>query len=71
MNENRSTELSRREFLKYSAVAGGVLGSRTDGGKVMASPTGRVAFVKTDDRKRGVQASLSGLNINPSREKTF
>jgi len=53
MNENRSTELSRREFLKYSAVAGGVLVLGTDGGKVMASPTSRVAFVKTDDRKRG------------------
>jgi len=69
MSENRSAELSRREFLKYSAVAGGALVLGTDGGKVMASPTSRVAFVKTDDRKRGVQASLSGLNINPVKGK--
>ena len=65
MSKNRSTELDRREFLKYSVVAGGALVLGMDGGKVMASPTSRVAFVKTDDRKRGVQASLSGLQINP------
>ena len=69
MSENRSAELNRREFLRYSAVAGGVLVLGMDGGKVMAGPTSRVALVKTDDRRRGVQASLSGLQINPVKGK--
>jgi uncharacterized protein (DUF362 family) len=69
MNKNRSADLNRREFLKYSAAAGGVLVFGTGGGKVMANSTSRVAFVKTDDRKRGVQASLSGLQINPVKGK--
>ena len=69
MNKNRSAELNRRGFLKYSAVAGGALVLGMDGGKVMANSTSRVAFVKTDDRKRGVQASLSGLQANPIKGK--
>ncbi len=69
MSENRSTELSRRQFLKYSSAAGGAFVLGMDGGKVMANSKSRVAFVKTDDRKRGVQASLSGLNINPVKGK--
>ena len=69
MSETGATELSRRQFLKYSAAAGGALVLGMDGGKVMANSTSRVAFVKTDDRKRGVQASLSGLQINPVKGK--
>jgi len=69
MSENRSTELSRRLFLKYSAAAGGAFVLGMDGGKVMANSASRVAFAKTDDRKRGVQASLSGLKINPVKGK--
>jgi len=69
MSENRSTELSRRGFLKYSAAAGGAFVLGMDGGKVMANSASRVTFVKTDDRKRGVQASLSGLKINPVKGK--
>jgi uncharacterized protein (DUF362 family) len=69
MNKNGSADLSRREFLKYSAVTGGALVLGMDGGKVMAGPASRVAFAKTDDRKRGVQASLSGLQINPVKGK--
>jgi len=69
MSENKSTELSRRLFLKYSAAAGGAFVLGMDGGKVMANSASRVAFAKTDDRKRGVQASLSGLKINPVKGK--
>ena len=69
MNKNGSADLSRREFLKYSAVTGGALVLGMDGGKVMAGPASRVAFAKTDDRKRGVQASLSGIQINPVKGK--
>ena len=29
----------------------------------------RVAFVKTDDRSRGVTASIAGLGINPAKGK--
>ena len=69
MSKNRSAELNRREFLKYSIGAGGALVFGMDGGKVMADPASRVSFVKTDDRKRGVQASLSGLQTNPVKGK--
>ena len=69
MGKNRSADLNRREFLKYSTGAGGALIFGMDGGKVMAGPTSRVAFVKTDGRKRGMQASLSGLQINPVKGK--
>jgi uncharacterized protein (DUF362 family) len=69
MNKNGSAELSRREFVKYSVVTGGALVLGMDGGKVMAGPASRVAFAKTDNRKRGVQASLSGLQINPVKGK--
>ena len=35
----------------------------------MASNTSRVAFVKTEDRKYGVEASLNALKINPVKGK--
>jgi len=69
MNENRSSELNRREFLKYSAVAGGVLVMGMGGGELMASNTSRVALVKTEDRKYGVDTSLNALKINPVKGK--
>jgi uncharacterized protein (DUF362 family) len=40
-----------------------------DGGAAMPSTTSRVALVKTDDRKRGVKASLRALKINPIKGK--
>ena len=69
MNANRSSELNRRKFLKYSAVAGGVLAMGMGGGELMASNTSRVALVKTEDRKYGVEASLNALKINPVKGK--
>src|SRR5512136_838128 len=69
MNANRSPELNRRKFLKYSAVAGGVLVMGMGGGELMASNTSQVAFVKTEDRKYGVDTSLNALKINPVKGK--
>ena len=61
--------VSRRGFLKYSGVAGGALFLGMDGGVVMPSTVSRVALLKTDDRKRGVKASLKALKINPIKGK--
>jgi uncharacterized protein (DUF362 family) len=61
--------ISRRDFLKYSGVAGGALFLGMDGGLVMSSTASRVAFLKTDDRKHGVKASLKALKINPIKGK--
>ena len=69
MNENRSSKLNRREFLKYSAVVGGVLVMGMGGGELMARNTSQVAFVKTEDRKYGVDTSLNALKINPVKGK--
>jgi uncharacterized protein (DUF362 family) len=60
---------SRRDFLKYSGVAGGALFLGIDGGLVMSSTASRVALLKTDDRKHGVKASLKALKINPIKGK--
>ena len=69
MNENRSSKLNRREFLKYSAVAGGILVMGMGGGELMASNISLVALVKTEDRKYGVDTSLNALKINPVKGK--
>lgn len=61
--------LSRREFLKYSGVAGGVAFLGMNGGLGMANTTGVVTLVKTDDRNHGVTASLGALKINPVKGK--
>jgi uncharacterized protein (DUF362 family) len=61
--------ISRRDFLKYSGVAGGALFLGMDGGLVMSSTASRVALLKTDDRKHGVKASLKALKINPIKGK--
>jgi len=42
---------------------------RMDGGAAMSSTANRVALVKTDDRKRGVKASLRALKMNPVKGK--
>jgi len=63
------TGLSRREFLKYSGVAGGVVFLGMNGGLGMASTTGVVTLVKTDDRNHGTKASLGALKINPVKGK--
>jgi len=60
---------SRRDFLKYSGMAGGLLFLETDGGLAMSSKKNRVALVRTDDRQNGVKASLKALGINPVKGK--
>jgi uncharacterized protein (DUF362 family) len=59
----------RREFLKYSGVAGGLLFLEINGGLAMSSKRSRVAFVSTDHRQHGVRASLRALGINPVKGK--
>lgn len=60
---------SRRDFLKYLGVAGGMLFPGKDGGQVMSKAKSRVALVKTDNRTHGVKASLKALKINPIKGK--
>jgi uncharacterized protein (DUF362 family) len=61
--------IRRRDFLKYTGIAGGALFLGMDGGNAMASTTSRVALVKTDNRKNGVKTSLKVLGINPIKGK--
>jgi uncharacterized protein (DUF362 family) len=62
-------KVSRRDFLKYTGVAGGALFLGRDGGAAMSSTVSRVALVKTDNRRNGVRTSLKVLNINPVKGK--
>jgi uncharacterized protein (DUF362 family) len=62
-------KLNRRDFLKYSGVAGGAFLMGMDGGIAMAKTKSPVALVKTDNRKVGVSASLKALKINPVKGK--
>jgi len=61
--------IRRRDFLKYTGIAGGALFLGMDGGVAMSSTASRVALVKTDNRKNGVKKSLKVLNINPVKGK--
>ncbi|MGZ3495596.1 MAG: DUF362 domain-containing protein [Thermodesulfobacteriota bacterium] len=61
--------VSRRDFLKYTGIAGGAFCFGIKGGVTMASPASRVVLVKTDDRKNGVKTSLKALNMNPVKGK--
>jgi len=61
--------VSRRDFLKYAGVAGGALFLGAEVGATMSNTASRVALVKTDDRRKGVKASLRALKINPVKRK--
>jgi uncharacterized protein (DUF362 family) len=61
--------ISRRDFLKYSGVAGGALFMGVDGDEAMSGKKNSVSLVKTDNRKNGVKTSLKVLNINPVKGK--
>ena len=62
-------KLSRRDFLKYSGVAGGTFLMGTGGGVSMSNTISPVALVKTDNRKHGVKESLKALKTNPVKGK--
>lgn len=61
--------MNRRDFLKLSGMAGGVvlLGIKKE--ETMAETKSRVVLIKTSDRKAGVQASIKALGINPVKGK--
>ncbi|MBP1739512.1 MAG: hypothetical protein H6Q48_1805 [Deltaproteobacteria bacterium] len=60
--------VNRRDFLKYSALAGGALYLGL-GGMSMATEKSRVSLVRTENRKFGVSESIKALNINPVKNK--
>ena len=61
--------VSRRDFLKYTGIAGGAMCLGMNGGVGMARSASRVALVKTDDREKGVKTSLKVLSLNPVKGK--
>ncbi len=62
-------KMNRRDFLKYSGVAGGAFMMGKAGGAATSGTRSQVALVKTGHRKDGVKASLKALKINPVRGK--
>ncbi len=62
-------EFSRRDFLKYSGAAGGMLLLGETGGLAMAEKASRVVLLKTENRKEGVQKSIHALGFNPLKGK--
>jgi uncharacterized protein (DUF362 family) len=62
-------KISRRDFLKYSGVAGGTFLMGMEGRLAMSRTMSRVILVKTDNRKHGVKASMRALKINPAKGK--
>jgi uncharacterized protein (DUF362 family) len=62
--------VSRRDFLSYAGAAGTALFLGINrGGMAMADTMSRVSLLKTDNRERGVQASLRALEVNPVKGK--
>ncbi len=61
--------MSRRTFIRTAGAAGGILLFGLPRGEAMALQKYPVAMVKTDDRKKGVEASIQALGINPVKGK--
>jgi uncharacterized protein (DUF362 family) len=61
--------INRRDFLKYSGVAGGVLLLGAHEGWSLESTKSRVTILNTQDRQTGVGQSIKALNINPVKNK--
>jgi uncharacterized protein (DUF362 family) len=63
------TDVSRRDFLRYSGCVGGSLLLNRNAVQAGADVKSAVAMATTEDRKHGVQASLAALRINPVKGK--
>ncbi|HSR11894.1 MAG TPA: DUF362 domain-containing protein [Thermodesulfobacteriota bacterium] len=61
--------ISRRNFLKAAAVAGGTSVLGMQGGLAMASGKSKVTIVKTEDRKQGVTTLLRQVKGDPVKGK--
>jgi len=62
--------VNRREFLKYSSMAGTTLLFGFKGETAMAGSTHPVSLVSTDDRRKGVKQSIDALKGNPVKGKS-
>jgi uncharacterized protein (DUF362 family) len=69
MNKTKAG-ITRRDFIKYSAAAGGSLVFGVRGGTAMNhSNQSKVILFSTEDRKSGVVTSIRALNLNPVKNK--
>jgi uncharacterized protein (DUF362 family) len=66
---NAAAPITRRDFLKYSGAAGGVLLFGLQGDRIMANSKSQVALLNTEDRRSGVAWSIKALGINPVKNK--
>ena len=65
-NHAHSSGISRREFIKFTSIAGGTMLMGMHGGLTMGGiKMSQVSFVHTEDRKKGVVQSIDALRINP------
>ena len=64
-----TTDMTRRNFIKYSSAVGGTLLFGIQGGLTMDNSNSKVAIVNTEDRKSGAASSIRALGINPVKNK--
>lgn len=62
-------KISRRDFLKYSGIAGGILLLGREESFPMVAMRSKVVLVKTNDRKQGVKDSLKALRTSQVKGK--
>jgi uncharacterized protein (DUF362 family) len=62
-------KFSRREILKYSAIASGACILGMKGGLSMASQKSQVIFLQTDDRREGIKTLFKALKDKPGKGK--
>jgi uncharacterized protein (DUF362 family) len=63
------TDVSRRDFLRYSSCVGGALLLNNGEGRAGADAATPVAMASTEDRKLGVRTALATLGVNPVKGK--
>jgi hypothetical protein len=65
-----TSNITRREFIKYTSAVSGSLIFGARGGLAMGnSDKSQVTLVSTEDRKTGVASSIQALGINPVKNK--